>query len=29
VGRIAPGDRVEVEAAGIGRMTLSVVAREW
>jgi 2-keto-4-pentenoate hydratase/2-oxohepta-3-ene-1,7-dioic acid hydratase in catechol pathway len=29
VGRIAPGDRVEVEAPGIGRMTLSVVARSW
>ena len=29
VGRIAPGDRVEVEASGIGRMTLSVVARSW
>src|SRR5205807_1486716 len=29
VGRIAPGDRVEVEATGIGRMTLSVVARSW
>jgi 2-keto-4-pentenoate hydratase/2-oxohepta-3-ene-1,7-dioic acid hydratase in catechol pathway len=29
VGRIAPGDQVVVEAPGIGRMTLSVVAREW
>src|SRR5918911_3010552 len=29
VGRIGPGDKVEVEAPGIGRMTLSVVAREW
>lgn len=29
VGRIAPGDKVVVEAPGIGRMSLSVVAREW
>ncbi len=29
VGRITPGDNVVVEAPGIGRMTLSVVAREW
>jgi len=29
VGRITPGDKVVVEAHGIGRMTLSVVAREW
>jgi 2-keto-4-pentenoate hydratase/2-oxohepta-3-ene-1,7-dioic acid hydratase in catechol pathway len=29
VGRITPGDRVEVEAPGIGRMTLAVVARSW
>jgi 2-keto-4-pentenoate hydratase/2-oxohepta-3-ene-1,7-dioic acid hydratase in catechol pathway len=29
VGRITPGDTVEVEAAGIGRMALSVVARQW
>jgi 2-keto-4-pentenoate hydratase/2-oxohepta-3-ene-1,7-dioic acid hydratase in catechol pathway len=29
VGRITPGDTVVVEAPGIGRMTLSVKAREW
>ncbi len=29
VGRITPGDKVVVEAPGIGKMTLSVVAREW
>ncbi len=29
VGRIAPGDTVVVEAPGIGRMTLSVVERDW
>ncbi len=29
VGRITPGDQVVVEAPGIGRMTLSVVARDW
>jgi 2-keto-4-pentenoate hydratase/2-oxohepta-3-ene-1,7-dioic acid hydratase in catechol pathway len=29
VGRIAPGDKVVVESPGIGRMTLSVIAREW
>ncbi|HLG70053.1 MAG TPA: fumarylacetoacetate hydrolase family protein [Chloroflexota bacterium] len=29
VGRIAPGDKVEVEAPGIGKMTLSVKARNW
>jgi 2-keto-4-pentenoate hydratase/2-oxohepta-3-ene-1,7-dioic acid hydratase in catechol pathway len=29
VGRIAPGDKVEVEAPGIGRMTLTVKARDW
>lgn len=29
VGRIAPGDTVVVESPGIGKMTLSVIAREW
>ena len=29
VGRIAPGDTVVVESPGIGRMTLSVVERDW
>jgi 2-keto-4-pentenoate hydratase/2-oxohepta-3-ene-1,7-dioic acid hydratase in catechol pathway len=29
VGRIAPGDKVVVEAPGIGQMTLSVKARDW
>lgn len=29
VGRIAPGDNVVVEAPGIGKMTLTVKARDW
>ena len=29
VGRIAPGDQVVVEAPGIGKMTLTVKARDW
>ncbi len=29
VGRITPGDKVVVEAPGIGQMTLAVVARDW
>lgn len=29
VGRIAPGDKVEVESPGIGKMTLHVKARDW
>jgi 2-keto-4-pentenoate hydratase/2-oxohepta-3-ene-1,7-dioic acid hydratase in catechol pathway len=29
VGRIAPGDSIVVEAPGIGRMELDVVARDW
>jgi 2-keto-4-pentenoate hydratase/2-oxohepta-3-ene-1,7-dioic acid hydratase in catechol pathway len=29
VGRIAPGDSIVVEAPGIGRMELDVIAREW
>jgi len=29
VGRIAPGDTVVVESPGIGKMTLSVKARDW